>query len=108
MKKLFFCALFSTTLLCATPTRETELILACKQRDTLKITQLLLEDVPVTRESLMCAFENGDLDVATILCFYNKNLYIPKSWFRKYCQPGRTRVASWLLVHGSGPYYEQS
>lgn len=107
MKKLFFCALFGTTLLCATPTREKELILACKQRDTLKITKLLQEDVPVTQESFMYAFENGDLAVANLL-FTKSTLLIQKSLFRQYCRPGKTDVALCILKNGFGPYYEQS
>jgi hypothetical protein len=105
MKILFFCALFGTTLLCAAPTLETQLFVACNQGDTLTVKKLLQQEVHATQKAFECALEKGALDIAILLHNHTPMLSIKKSWFREYCRPGKTSVAFWLLENGSGPYY---
>lgn len=106
MKTFFFCALFGTTLLCAAPTLETQLFVACKQGDTLTVKNLLQQEVCVTQKVFECALEKGTLDIAILLHTHTPTLSIKKSWFRKYCRPEKTVIALWLLKNGGGDCYD--
>jgi hypothetical protein len=105
MKTFFFCALFGTTVLCAAPTLEIQLFVACNQGDTLTVKNLLQQEVCATQKAFECVLEKGTLDIADLLREKSTILSIKKNWFRKYCRPGKTHVALWLLKYGSGPYY---
>lgn len=112
MKTLFFCALFGTTLLCAEPTLETQLIVACKSGVIKSVEKVLTQGATANQTALLTALDRGYTSIANILVEYNKDLSIEKKWFRSYCAPTelklypqRLKSAFWVLDHGNGPWY---
>ena len=87
---------------------QAEALLKICRKGTPQEVQQALKTTPATYEALNAVLERGNVEIANLFLSDSITLYIQRKWFTRYCLPGKTSIALWLLKHGNGPYYQPS